>query len=99
MYDLIQFLTHILDRISLSAFAMWDYNRLNKRNQAICERDGIDEKHREDFKDVGNDSPLFRYEFFRLMCTKAYNAHGLFQLHPLMELYDRYEISPCMLTF
>ncbi|KAJ2932279.1 hypothetical protein H1R20_g4820, partial [Candolleomyces eurysporus] len=47
--------------ISLSAFAMWDYNRLNKRNHAICERDGIDEKHREDFKDVGNDSPLFRF--------------------------------------
>ncbi|KAJ2912718.1 hypothetical protein MD484_g7692, partial [Candolleomyces efflorescens] len=47
--------------ITLSAFAMWDYNRLNKRNQAICERDGIDENHREDFKDVGNDSPLFRF--------------------------------------
>ena len=40
---------------------MWDYNRLNKRNIAICQRDGIDDKQQENYRDVGNDSPLFRY--------------------------------------
>ena len=74
---------------------MWDYNRLNKRNQAICERDGIDEKHREDFKDVGNDSPLFRYGISSPMCSQAYNVYYLFQLYPLMELCVRYEINVC----
>ncbi|KAF5335197.1 hypothetical protein D9611_010915 [Ephemerocybe angulata] len=47
--------------MSLSAFAMWDYNRLNKRNEAICARDGLDEKDHEVYKDAGNKSPLFRF--------------------------------------
>jgi len=47
--------------VLLSLFAMWDYNRLNERNIAICQRDGIDDKHQENYRDVGNDSPLFRY--------------------------------------
>lgn len=47
--------------VLLSFFAMWDYNRLNKRNIAICQRDGIDDKQQENYRDVGNDSPLFRF--------------------------------------
>ncbi|KIK02708.1 hypothetical protein K443DRAFT_96457 [Laccaria amethystina LaAM-08-1] len=46
--------------ILLSLFAMWDYNRLNKINIAICQRDRIDQKQQEKYKDLGNDSPLFR---------------------------------------
>lgn len=47
--------------ILLSLFAMWDYNRLNKRNIAICKHDGINQKQQEKYKDLGNDSPLFRF--------------------------------------
>jgi MFS family permease len=47
--------------IVLSLFAMWDYNRLNKKNIAICEREGIDESRRHEFREMGNKSPLFRY--------------------------------------
>lgn len=44
-----------------SAFAMWDYNRLNKKHRAICEREGIDESQNDKYVDAGNKSPLFRY--------------------------------------
>ncbi|TFK44128.1 major facilitator superfamily domain-containing protein [Crucibulum laeve] len=47
--------------ILLSLFAMWDYNRLNKKKIAQCVREGIDSSRREEFKEMGNDSPLFRY--------------------------------------
>lgn len=47
--------------MSLSAFAMWDYNRLNKKHREICEREGIDESHNEKYVDDGNESPLFRF--------------------------------------
>lgn len=47
--------------ILLSLVAMWDYNRLNKKNIAICEREGIDESRRHEFREMGNKSPLFRF--------------------------------------
>ncbi|EAU90945.1 hypothetical protein CC1G_02332 [Coprinopsis cinerea okayama7 len=47
--------------ITLSVFAMWKYNQLNKRNERICREQNIDESRRDEFKDVGNDSPLFRF--------------------------------------
>ncbi|KAH6883728.1 major facilitator superfamily domain-containing protein [Coprinopsis sp. MPI-PUGE-AT-0042] len=47
--------------ITLSCFAMWKYNRLNKRNERICQEQGIDDSRRDEFKNVGNDSPLFRF--------------------------------------
>ncbi|KAF8893538.1 major facilitator superfamily domain-containing protein [Infundibulicybe gibba] len=46
--------------IILSFFAMWDYNRLNKEKEALCEREGIDSSRRHEFIDMGNESPLFR---------------------------------------
>jgi hypothetical protein len=39
---------------------MWDYNRLNKQKIAQCERENIDSSRQEEFKDMGNESPLFR---------------------------------------
>lgn len=45
----------------LSCVAMWDYNRLNKKNIATCMREGLDDSRREEYKDMGNESPLFRY--------------------------------------
>jgi len=47
--------------ILMSLFAMFDYNRLNKQKIAQCEKEGIDESRQQEFADMGNDSPLFRY--------------------------------------
>ncbi|KAF8647123.1 hypothetical protein AX16_006955 [Volvariella volvacea WC 439] len=47
--------------ITLSCFAMWDYNRLNKKKEALCQREGIDISRREEFVNMGSESPLFRY--------------------------------------
>lgn len=47
--------------IILSCFAMWKYTQLNKRNERICQEQGIDESRRDEFRNIGNDSPLFRF--------------------------------------
>jgi len=47
--------------IILSFFAMWDYNRINKQRDAYCAREGIDASRRAEFRDMGSESPLFRY--------------------------------------
>ncbi|KAJ7646966.1 major facilitator superfamily domain-containing protein [Roridomyces roridus] len=47
--------------IILSTFAMWDYNRINKKRDAYCAREGIDASRRAEFRDMGSESPLFRY--------------------------------------
>jgi len=47
--------------IILSLFNMWDFNRLNKQKEAQCQREGIDESRWMEFKDMGSESPLFRY--------------------------------------
>ncbi|KAG1751365.1 MFS general substrate transporter [Suillus paluster] len=46
--------------ISLSLFSMWNYDRLNKKKQAQCLAEGITDSRRDDFKDMGDASPLFR---------------------------------------
>jgi hypothetical protein len=40
---------------------MWDYNRINKQRDAYCAREGIDASQRAEFRDLGSESPLFRY--------------------------------------
>ncbi|KAJ7451736.1 major facilitator superfamily domain-containing protein [Mycena galericulata] len=47
--------------ILLSLFAMWDYNRINKKRDAYCAQEGIDASQRAQFRDMGSESPLFRY--------------------------------------
>ncbi|KAF8134538.1 major facilitator superfamily domain-containing protein [Boletus edulis] len=47
--------------ILLSAFAMWDYNRLNKQKEKLCREIGITEDRKDEFRDLGDQSPLFRY--------------------------------------
>ena len=54
--------TDNIDRIILSLFAMWDYNRLNKQKEALCAKEGITNDRADEFKDMGDDSPLFRYD-------------------------------------
>jgi hypothetical protein len=39
---------------------MYDFDKQNKLKEARCIAEGIDESHEEEFKDQGNDSPLFR---------------------------------------
>ncbi|KIM83557.1 hypothetical protein PILCRDRAFT_819186 [Piloderma croceum F 1598] len=47
--------------IVLSIFAMWDYNRINKQKEASCAKEGITSDLKDNFSDMGDDSPLFRY--------------------------------------
>ncbi|KAG9308050.1 major facilitator superfamily domain-containing protein [Chiua virens] len=47
--------------ILFSSFAMWDYNRLNKRKERVCRECGITAENKHEFRDMGDDSPLFRY--------------------------------------
>ncbi|KAG1771632.1 MFS general substrate transporter [Suillus placidus] len=47
--------------ILLSLFAMWDYSRLNKKKEAQCQAEGLTDSRRNEFKDMGDASPLFRY--------------------------------------
>jgi MFS family permease len=47
--------------IILSFFAMWNYSRLNKQKEALCAREGITASREDEFKDMADDSPLFRY--------------------------------------
>ncbi|KAG2369022.1 major facilitator superfamily domain-containing protein [Suillus spraguei] len=47
--------------IITSLFAMWDYNRLNKKKEAQCLADDIADDKGYEFKDMGDASPLFRY--------------------------------------
>ncbi|KAN0091268.1 Major facilitator superfamily domain containing protein [Tylopilus felleus] len=47
--------------ILLSVFAMWDYNRINKQKEEQCRKEGITEERRGEFRNIGDQSPLFRY--------------------------------------
>ncbi|KIJ68120.1 hypothetical protein HYDPIDRAFT_173800 [Hydnomerulius pinastri MD-312] len=47
--------------ILLSLIAMWNYNRINKQKEELCRQQGITDDRREEFKDMGDESPLFRY--------------------------------------
>ncbi|KAG1901516.1 uncharacterized protein F5891DRAFT_1172527 [Suillus fuscotomentosus] len=60
--------------IIMSLFAMWDYNRLNKKKEGQCEAENISDDRGYEFEDMGNDSPLFR-------CA-------LYSLHNLSTLYS-----------
>ncbi|KAI9573703.1 major facilitator superfamily domain-containing protein [Boletus coccyginus] len=45
----------------LSSFAMWNYNRLNEQKKKLCSERGITKDQEDEFGDLGDDSPLFRY--------------------------------------
>ncbi|KAG9313540.1 major facilitator superfamily domain-containing protein [Chiua virens] len=49
--------------ILLNCFSMWNYNRLNKQKEKECLERGIQDSddQKEEFKDDGDESPLFRY--------------------------------------
>jgi hypothetical protein len=39
---------------------MWDFNRLNKKKEARCLAEGITEERSDEFRNMGDASPLFR---------------------------------------
>ena len=41
---------------------MWDYNRINKQKISLCAIEGITSDREDEFRDMGDDSPLFRYD-------------------------------------
>ncbi|KIM45557.1 hypothetical protein M413DRAFT_430226 [Hebeloma cylindrosporum] len=47
--------------IVFSGLCMYDFNKQNRLKEARCIAEGIDESREHEFKDQGNDSPLFRY--------------------------------------
>ncbi|KAI9566948.1 major facilitator superfamily domain-containing protein [Boletus coccyginus] len=47
--------------ILLTSFAMWNYNRLNKQKEKLCGAHGITDDQKGEFREDGDDSPLFRY--------------------------------------
>jgi len=44
-----------------TAFLMWNYDRINKQKEKQCRESGITEEHRNEFRNIGDQSPLFRY--------------------------------------
>ncbi|KAG1866133.1 MFS general substrate transporter [Suillus subluteus] len=46
--------------IVTSLFAMWDYNRLNKKKEAKCLAENITDDRGYEFQDMGDASPLYR---------------------------------------
>ena len=47
--------------ILLSVFAMWDYDRINKQKVEACRQYRITEMQKDEFRNMGDESPLFRY--------------------------------------
>jgi len=45
----------------LTIVAMFTYHRLNKKKEELCRREGINDSQRDEFADLGDESPLFRY--------------------------------------
>jgi hypothetical protein len=59
---------------------MWDYNRINKQKEALCAKEGITGDLKDNFGDMGDDSPLFRYVIYLL---DGRSKRFSFQLHDL----------------
>lgn len=40
---------------------MWRYSVINAEKEALCKREGIDDSREEEFRELGDESPLFRF--------------------------------------
>jgi len=47
--------------IICSCIMMWTYRRLNNEKEEQCAREGIDESMKDNYRDLADESPLFRY--------------------------------------
>jgi hypothetical protein len=61
---------------------MWDYNRINKQKEALCAKEGITGDLKDNFSDMGDDSPLFRYVMI-IYLLDGNSERFSFQLHDL----------------
>lgn len=57
-YDLQVFFKN---RIISTAVLMWRYSVINAEKEALCKREGIDDSREEEFRELGDESPLFRF--------------------------------------
>jgi len=44
-----------------SSILMWRYSVINREKEELCAREGIDDSRKDEFRDMGDESPLFRY--------------------------------------
>ncbi|KIM83274.1 hypothetical protein PILCRDRAFT_7231, partial [Piloderma croceum F 1598] len=69
--------------VILSFFSMWDYNRLNKQKEALCAKEGITNDRADEFQDMGDDSPLFRFcEISAVVYSRTCFYHEILQCAP-----------------
>ena len=61
MFTVVLFLTYLIISMLMSAFAMWDYNRINRQKEEQCRQYRITEMQENEFRHMGDESPLFRY--------------------------------------
>jgi len=50
----------VMGSIVCSSILMWRYGVLNKEKEELCLREGIDENMRDRYRELGDESPLFR---------------------------------------
>lgn len=73
---------------------MFTYNRINKQRDEQCRREKIDESRREEFKNMGDASPLFRWE--------SSAKHSLISLDIVTNvtfILDRYTLWEILCTY
>ncbi|KAF8133663.1 major facilitator superfamily domain-containing protein [Boletus edulis] len=51
----------LVSSILLTFVSMWDLNRINKEKERLCSESGVTEDQKDEFREDGDDSPLFRY--------------------------------------
>ena len=50
----------VMGSIVCSCIMMWTYRRLNKEKEEQCAREGINESMKDMYRDLADESPLFR---------------------------------------
>jgi hypothetical protein len=51
---------HMVSSVVCTSFLMWKYKALNKKKEELCAREGIVESMEDNYRDLGDKSPLFR---------------------------------------
>jgi len=62
------------------------YTGINKKRERLCKEQGIDETRRDEFSDLGDNSPLFRCVLIRYCFLRVLNAFFVL----LGTLYDTF---------
>lgn len=73
-----KFISHLTSyRILVSSLAMVTYHYLNKHKKYQCREEGIDRTQAGRYREIGDDSPLFRCVVLILYCYKAHVSTGM----------------------